>query len=232
MNERVYPLRRLAIFGLGRSIAGKEANIPPLRRLAVIFVSKWLCCMCVFRVVPASSTEVVRVWCTSRYARTGIMMPVPAVSPKNWARTKIVCSFEMGTSLRLANELCFQDRLETVLDEEDSYLEEAREVEEENRESEGFNTHTEFQGTPEDPHQVPLRLTQREVHRPNVDEQTVQRLQQAVMEEKPSVPAKKLDFDTNLDIVLSAAERYYEALQCEIVQTRSTVGGETPIEDL
>ena len=124
----------------------------------------------------------------------------------------------MGTSVRMAEELSFQDRLETVLDAEDSYAEEAREAEEENRDSDGFKTHTDYQGTPDDPHQVRLRVTQSEPHRPEVDKQAVRQLHHRVKREKSSIPAKKFDFDTNLEIVLDAAERYYEALQCEIVR--------------
>lgn len=118
----------------------------------------------------------------------------------------------------MAEELSFQDWLETILEAENSYEEEAREIEDENRDSDTYSTHTNYQATPDDPHQVRLRVTQSEPHRPEVDKQAVRQLHHAVTKEKSSVPAKKFDFDTNLEIVLDGAERYYEALQCEIVR--------------
>jgi hypothetical protein len=144
------------------------------------------------------------------------MMPVPAVSPRNWQRTAIICSFRMGTGPRMAGELSFQDQLLTVLENEESYREQAIEIEGENRTSSKFTTHTDFDATPDNPHRVSLRITRTEPHRPDIDGAVVAQLHKAVKDEKPSVPAEKFDFDTNLGIVLDAAERYYNALQCEI----------------
>jgi hypothetical protein len=232
--EHVLPLRRLAIFGLGRSTAQKEANSSPLRSLAVIFVSKWLCCMCVFRAVPASSTEVVRVSCSSSNAITPLLMPVPAVSPENWQRTTIICSFVMGTSLEMATGLSFQDQLATIIENKDSYRERAMEIEEDNKDSREYHYHADFDASPDNPHQIRLSITQVEPHRPNVDSKTVQELQEAVKDEKPTVPTEKFDFDTNLGIVLDQAERYYNALQCEIArnQTPSRDGNSGDLEQL
>jgi hypothetical protein len=56
-----------------------------------------------------------------------------------------------------------------------------------------------------------------------VDKQAVRQLHHRVKREKSSIPAKKFDFDTNLEIVLDVAERYYEALQCEIVSPKNSV---------
>jgi len=123
----------------------------------------------------------------------------------------------------MAEELSFQDWLETILEAEDSYEEEAREIEDKHRDSDSYSTHTNYQPTPDDPHQVRLRVTQSEPHRPEVDKQIVRQLHHRVTKEKSSVPAKKFDFDTNLEIVLDAAERYYEALQCEIVSPKNSL---------
>jgi hypothetical protein len=123
----------------------------------------------------------------------------------------------MGTSLSMTDELSFQDQLLTILDVEDTYTEKAREVEKENNgPSTGITTHTDFQGTPDDPYQVRLHITQTEPHRPQLKGITVERLNQAVTDEKPAVPVDKLSFDNRLSIILDAAERYYEALYCEI----------------
>lgn len=148
-------------------------------------------------------------------------MPVPAVSPENWQRTKIICSFEMGTPVEMADELSFQDWLEILVDQEDSYLEEARSIEKEIRDSSKYRTHSDFQGTPDDPHQAQLTITQSKPHRPDIDTPIARQLEVAVKRERESVPAEKFDFDTNLGIVLDAAERYYEALNCEIVKSRT-----------
>lgn len=121
----------------------------------------------------------------------------------------------------MANELSFQDRLEIVADQEDSYLEEARSIEEEIRNSSEYRTHSDFQGTPDDPYQAQLTITQSKPHRPDVDVPVAKMLETAVKREKESVPAEKFDFNTNLGILLDAAERYYEALNCEIVKSRT-----------
>jgi hypothetical protein len=148
-------------------------------------------------------------------------MPVPAVSPENWQRTTIICSLEMGTPVQMADELSFQDRLEILVDQEDSYLDEARSNEEDIRNSSKVLTHSDFQSTPDDPHQAQLTITQSKPHRPDVDVPVVKMLETAVKREKDSVPAEKFDFNTNLGILLDAAERYYETLNCEIVKSRT-----------
>jgi len=58
-------------------------------------------------------------------------------------------------------------------------------------------------------------------HRPRVDDSVISRLQTKVKQEKPSVPAERLDFDDNLGILLDAAERYYRTLQCQITEPDS-----------
>jgi hypothetical protein len=130
----------------------------------------------------------------------------------------------MGTALDMARELSFQDQLTTIVDSdsEGSYTEAAQDAME-NSDRRSYQTHSEFQGTPDNPYRVELRTTQRVPHRPEVDEAVIERLHQAVKREKSSVPVEKFDFDDNLSIVLNGAERYYRALQCEIVETTNTV---------
>lgn len=143
-------------------------------------------------------------------------MPVPVVSPRNWKRTKIICHFRMGTDIALVDELSFEDQLTTVLDFDGAYTEEAHRVEEKNENRMGVQTHTDFQGSPDDPYTVRLGLPRSNPHRPEVGIETIKQLRSAVKSEKPAVPVEKLDFDDNLGILLDAAERYYAALQCEV----------------
>lgn len=147
-------------------------------------------------------------------------MPVPTVSPHNWQRTRIICSFRMGTALSVADKLSFEDQLLTIIDSEAPYREGLSEIKEENRDSDTFSTHSDFQATPDEPYRVRQRTEQTEPHRPNVSEAVVSQLHEAVKREKPQIPAEKFDFDTNLTTVLDAAERYYEALQCEVEVVR------------
>ena len=130
--------------------------------------------------------------------------------------------------------MSLQDQLATIIEGDLSYREEAREIEQENKDSRGYKRHTDFDASPDDPHQIRLSITQVEPHRPNVDSKTVQELQEAVRRENSAVPTEKFDFDTNLGIVLDQAERYYNALQCEIVrnQTPSRGGNSGDLEQL
>lgn len=118
----------------------------------------------------------------------------------------------------MADELSFQDWLEIVADQDGSFLDEARSIEKEVRNSSKYRSHGDFQSTPDDPHRVRLITTQSKPHRPDIDTATARQLDVAVKREKESLPAKKFDFDTKLGILLDAAERYYEALNCEIVK--------------
>lgn len=122
----------------------------------------------------------------------------------------------MGTPLSIVYDLSFEDQLLTIIEGDESYRERASEIRQEKKGRTDYKTHTEFQGTPDDPYQVSLRVTQTDPHRPEVSPAAVTQLQQKVTVEKPAVPAEKLDFDSNLGIVLDAAEQYYETLQCEI----------------
>jgi len=146
-------------------------------------------------------------------------MPVPAVSPRNWQRTMVICHFVMGTPISVVSELSFQDRLETILNYEKNFSERARENEQQNggRDSQ-YKTHADFQATQRNPYKKRITVTREKPHRPNIDDTVIDRLHAAVKDEKSSVPVEKLDFDDNLGIFLDAAERYYNSLQCKIVE--------------
>ena len=118
-------------------------------------------------------------------------------------------------------ELSFQDKLETILDGMDDDIIEVT------REYQAFNSndrngevrhHPDFIDTSDDyPYTVAGDTRDREDdHRPRVDENVVEELQQTVMKQKPSVPAEKLDFDTNLGVVLDLNQDYFETLQCKV----------------
>ena len=118
-------------------------------------------------------------------------------------------------------ELSFQDKVETILDGMDGNITELT------RENQEFNNddikgevryHPDFIDTPDDyPYTVAGDTRDREDdHRPRVDEKVVKGLQRTVNREKPSVPAEKFDFDTNLGVVLDLNQDYFETLQCKV----------------
>ena len=145
-------------------------------------------------------------------------MTIPVVSPTNWERTRGICHFAMGTPLDAVDELAFRHQVEVIIDDADGYVEAAEENEEVNNDSSTtYRTHSEFDGSPDEPYRY-IAITDRETdHRPYVSEESVDALKETVKDERPSVPAERFDFDRNLSILLDAAERYYNSLQCEII---------------
>ena len=147
-------------------------------------------------------------------------MPVPAVSPKNWERTTIICHFIMATPVSVVSELSFQDRLDTILNHGKNFTQKAKQNEQEATRTD-YKTHSDFQATRRSPYRKQIVVRREKPHRPRVDDSIVARLHGTVRKEKPSVPAERLDFDDNLGILLDAAERYYSTLQCQIRETKS-----------
>ena len=147
-------------------------------------------------------------------------MPVPAVSPKNWERTTIICHFIMATPVSVVSELSFQDRLDTILNHGKNFTQKAKQNEQEATQTD-YKTHSDFQATRRSPYRKQIVVRREKPHRPRVGESVVDRLHATVRKEKPSVPAERLDFDDNLGILLDAAERYYSTLQCQIQETKS-----------
>ena len=146
-------------------------------------------------------------------------MPVPAVSPKNWERTTIICHFVTATSVEIVEELSFEDRLDTILNHGKNFTQKAKQNEQEATRTD-YKTHSDFQATRRSPYRREFSVAREKPHRPRISDETLTRLREKVKEEKPSVPAERLDFDDNLGIVLDAAERYYKTLQCELRQTQ------------
>jgi len=146
-------------------------------------------------------------------------MPVPAVSPRNWKRTKIICHFIMGTPMNTVQQLSFQNQLETILEETDgSVLDNARENQKTNNDdTDSYVTNPDFGGTPNNPYVATANIGDRDRdHRPRVDDGTVKELQRTVSKEKPEVPAEKFDFDTNLGILLDVREEYFQSVHCTV----------------
>ena len=126
----------------------------------------------------------------------------------------------MGPPMSLTRELSFQEKLETILDDMDGdTLQSASENEEDtNGVKDGFAVHRDFADRIEyeEPYIVGSDVRDRDDdHRPRVDESVIEALEQTVKDEKPSVPAEKLDFDSMLGVLLDIEEKYFETLQCE-----------------
>ena len=147
-------------------------------------------------------------------------MPVPAVSPYNWERTRIICHFVMGTSMRTVDGLSFQDKLETILDSMNGdMLESASDnVQTNNDTDNSYVVHPDFEDKiqPGEPYVVAADAEDRdEPHRPRVMTSVIVELEEVIKEEKPTVPAETLDFDDKLSVLLDIAERYYESVHCK-----------------
>jgi hypothetical protein len=145
-------------------------------------------------------------------------MPVPAVSPYNWERTRIIAHFAMAVPMSMVNTLSFEDKLKEILDNSDGDL-----IEDtiENDEYNGENEYHYHGGLIDDGENTPYVVTadtrdRDDPHRPRVSDFVVGQLKTAVKREKSSVPTGKFDFDDNLGVVLDIYEDYYETLQCEM----------------
>lgn len=130
-----------------------------------------------------------------------------------------MCHFVMGPPKSLTNELSFQAKLETILDSMDGEtLVDARENEETNNDGDGYMVHSDFADKIEADSAYVVSADARDRdddHRPRVDESVVEALEKTLTDEKPSVPAEKLDFDSKLGLLLDVKERYYETVQCK-----------------
>ena len=130
-----------------------------------------------------------------------------------------MCHFVMGPPMSLTNELSFQSKLETILDSMDGgTLDDARDNEEKNNDGGGYMVHSDFADKIEadSPYVVSADTRDRDDdHRPRVEENVVEELEKTLTDEKPSVPAEKLDFDSKLGLLLDVKERYYETVQCK-----------------
>ena len=141
-------------------------------------------------------------------------MPVPVVSPKNWERTAIISHFATGTSLDVVRDLSFEDQLGTILENGPDFVESANE----NETDDATHIHSDFRRKPNNPLVREYAVTREKPHRPEVSQSTIDELEQRVMTEKPGVPARKLDFEAKLGVLLDVAERYYSTLHCQVRQ--------------
>ena len=146
-------------------------------------------------------------------------MPVPAVSPRNWKRTTVIAHFVTASPVKVISELSFQDQLLPILNHDKDFVSRAKEIEQENSALD-FKTHSDFEGGWNRPYVMGFTVGDRDAHRPSVDNEVIDRLNAKAKTERPRTPVEKLDFDDTLGIVLDAAERYYNSLQCEIREER------------
>jgi len=144
-------------------------------------------------------------------------MPVPAVSPHNWKRTKVTAHLCMGIPMSTVDALSFEDRLTQILDSTGNIVEETKEYRDYNTDSK-YRYHDEFITSGEDvPYTVTVELDRDDAHRPRVEEDTIDELKTSIKCEKSKIPVDKLDFDDNLGVLLDIFEDYYETLQCRIL---------------
>jgi len=130
-------------------------------------------------------------------------MPVPAVSPRNWERTRALTQFHMGTTKIDANDLSFADQLEELIGPD--YREEVEKLDP------STVTHSDFPTG----YILSIDSDRDRPHRPEVSHRLDHDLTAAV-DEMQSVPAEKLNFDDRLELFLDLVEEYYSALDCHL----------------
>ncbi len=143
-------------------------------------------------------------------------MAVPHVSHDHWERTRGLAQFSMGTLRIDASKLSFQEQLASVARPEgqDPYWEDIDEMEK----SRKSYSHAEFDGEVV----VTIEAGGGRTHRPEVDDELVEQLQESVSREYPNVPVDGLSFDDLLELLLERAERYYELMDCELVRAQDS----------
>ena len=146
-------------------------------------------------------------------------MAVPAISAKNWNRTPIIAHFVGATDLSVIDELSFADQVEMVVSFDESFSDEAIEMEDDGKDY-YFPT---FSRGPDNPYVVSYSAQEGE-HRAQVPDDVVDATNAQARLERPQMPIQKLDFDDTLGIVLDAAERYYKA--CNLVAREKTPEGQ------
>ena len=145
-------------------------------------------------------------------------MPVPAVSPYNWERTRIIAHFVMAVPMSTVDTLSFEDKLKEILNRTDGNItEETIENEEDNKDGQYHYHGYLIDDLDNAPYLITADTEDRDgPHRPRVSDFVVGELKTAIKREKSSVPTDKLDFDDNLGVLLDIFEDYYGSLQCNL----------------
>jgi hypothetical protein len=144
-------------------------------------------------------------------------MPVPAVSPHNWKRTKIIAHFHMAVPMSMINSLSFEDRLTQILNETEGDIVEKTEDNKKANNNGSYCYHTDFT-SPNDnpPYVVNAELDRNEPHRPRVKDYKIGKLKTSIKREKSNIPVDKFDFDDNLSVLLDMHEDFFKTLHCKL----------------
>lgn len=141
-------------------------------------------------------------------------MPVPAVSHRNWERTRGLAQMKIGTWDIAATQFGFNKQLGML--QEGNYVEGIADVGVSSALGDSTHVHKSWgKGGVE----VSVDYGGRDrAHRPEVEQEVVDELEEWVGEQYPVVPAESLDFDEQLDLFLDKVERFYSKLDCQLVE--------------
>ncbi|MUV91141.1 hypothetical protein GJ629_15635 [Halapricum sp. CBA1109] len=132
-------------------------------------------------------------------------MAVPSVSHRNWCRLQGITQFVIGTTSVHPGELSFADQLRACVDYADGVRHNLR------NDDLGGYTHAELRT----PYTFENDSTGRDrPHRPEVPEELMDDLVEALNNEYPELPVEDMDFNKQMDLLLDPLAKYYRKLDC------------------
>ena len=154
-------------------------------------------------------------------------MATPRVSHYNWERLRGVAQIDVGTDRVGVEDLSFNKWLDVAvpddLEDSDPYLEKVDEFEMGEKDPAGY-IHSDWK----DGVEIEVDSGGRDrPHRPYIPGELVERLNQAVQREYPSVPVASYSFDDLLGLYLDRKLEYLEYLDCHVVGNIDKDGNDT-----
>jgi hypothetical protein len=138
-------------------------------------------------------------------------MAVPKVSHENWEKVRGLAQIEMETMQVKAGSISFAKQLEKITSRGVAFQEAI-----EDRETE--QNRAKFKAWPDG---VKIRIhpdDRDRPHRPEVDDDLVEQLDETAAELFPGVPVEELSFDDTLGLVVDELENTYKKADCHLIQ--------------
>lgn len=134
-------------------------------------------------------------------------MQAPAVSHRNWERTRALAQMQMGTHDIRADDLSFEDRMLMLI--QMSPEESMRD-----RDPDVDYYHEEWGP---DGVEIVAAVTSGSTHRPEVSDDALEALDEWVEKEYPHIPVESVGFGDKLGLLLDSAQEYLNGLNCRLV---------------
>ena len=139
-------------------------------------------------------------------------MPVPAIEDNEWKRMNAIARFAASSGAGDIESMRFGDKINLLLDV--GPVEEYEELDPERYEY----SHTYW----DTPKKIEAVVEPTTTHRPEVDAETIERLDQWV-NEKTWPNASSLSHNDKVALLLEKSEMYYNALECYVEEMTITV---------